>query len=400
MSVRPWLVFIVLSCVTPPALAQQPPSAPQTVPPFVLQSDDGDNRVQVAGLAQLDGRFADERVLDTFLIRRARISLQGRLARVFEFFVQPEFAAGAPSLFDAYLDIRFSNAFRVRAGKAKVPFGLERLHSAANLLFVERAFPTALVPNRDVGLQLLGDVAAGAVTYGVSLTNGVADGASADLDTNEGKDVAARVLVRPLARNTGHVLTGLSAGVAASAGDQPATPPVFRTSAQQTFFSYVNGTTASGRRTRVSPQVSYYAGAFGGFAEYVRSRGQLTLGTTSAEVDHSAWQVAASWVLTGESASDRGVRPQRNFDPERGGVGAIQMTARYSAIELASDAAAASFVAPGASRRAEMFTVGLNWYVNPYVRWIANVERTVFAGTESAVRPAEKALLFRGQLAF
>ncbi|HVH27644.1 MAG TPA: hypothetical protein VM818_12830 [Vicinamibacterales bacterium] len=46
-------------------------------------------------------------------------------------------------------------------GKGKTPFGLERLHSASSLLFVDRAAPTALVPNRGLGIQVLGDISGG-----------------------------------------------------------------------------------------------------------------------------------------------------------------------------------------------------------------------------------------------
>jgi phosphate-selective porin OprO/OprP len=400
MSVRPSLVFVLLMLVATRAAAQQATPAPQAVPPFVVQSDDGDNRLQVAGLAQMDGRFANEDVLDTFLMRRLRISLQGRVARVFEFYLNPDFAGGVLTLFDGYVDTRFSDAFRVRVGKAKVPFGLERLQSAANLIFVERGFPTALLPNRDVGIQLLGDVAGGIVSYGASLTNGTADGGSGDVDTNEGKDVAGRVIVRPWVRTPANPLSGVAVGIAASAGDQPSTLAVLRTSTQQTFFSYAAGTAGVDRRTRLSPQGAYYFGPFGGFAEYVRSTGDVRRGTTTGELTHTAWQVAGSWVMTGEAASERGVRPRNPFDPSRGTWGALQLAARYSALHVDADAVSLGFAAAGASTDAANVAVSLNWYLNPFVRWLVTGERTVFDGEADGPRPAENALLFRAQLAF
>ena len=90
-------------------------------------------------------------------------------------------------------DTVFAPAFRVRAGKGRTPFGFERLHSASNMLFIERAFPTALVPNRDIGVQVLGDVSDGLVSYLAGVMNGVADGGSADVDNNDGKDVSGQV---------------------------------------------------------------------------------------------------------------------------------------------------------------------------------------------------------------
>jgi phosphate-selective porin OprO/OprP len=288
----------------------------------------------------------------------------------------------------------------VRIGKAKTPFGLERLQSASALLFVERGFPTALVPNRDLGIQVFGDVAQGVVSYAASLTNGVADGGSADIDTNEGKDAAARLMLRPLARNAQNPLSGLAVGIAGSTGDQPLALPVIRTAAQQVFFSYAPGTTGAGRRVRVSPQGSFYVGPFGAFAEYVTSTGDVQRLDVAREIEARAWQIAASWVLTGEPATDRGVRPRRNFDPQRGGPGAVQVAVRYHVLRLDEDVVTFGLAAAGASREAEAVGVGVNWYLNPFVKWAVNVDRTVFDGDADGPRRAENALLFRGQLAF
>ena len=46
---------------------------------------------------------------------------------------------------------------KFRFGKFKPPVGLERLVSDSDMLFVERALPTDLVPNRDVGVQVYGE---------------------------------------------------------------------------------------------------------------------------------------------------------------------------------------------------------------------------------------------------
>ena len=61
------------------------------------------------------------------------------------------------------------------AGKFKVPVGLERLQSATDIRFIERAFPTSLVPNRDLGLSFGGDAAGGVVNYSFGYFNGVSD---------------------------------------------------------------------------------------------------------------------------------------------------------------------------------------------------------------------------------
>ncbi len=373
---------------------------------FIVQSDNGDFRLQIGLLVHVDARVAidDETsaVTNTFLIRRLRPNFRVRLHDRFELYFNPDFAGGTLAVQDAYLDTRFSNAFRLRIGKSKTPFGLERLQSSSNSLFFERALPTALVPNRDVGIQVLGDVAGGVASYGVALLNGVTDGGSVDSDLNDSKDVAARVVVKPFARQGSSPLVGLSIGIAGSTGTSTGAAglPSFRTaSVQQTFFTYA-GASADGRRTRVSPQASYYYKRFGGFGEYVRTEVPILEGGRRAEIGHEAWQVAASWVLTGENATEGALRPRSNFNFGGGQLGALQLAARYHTLEVDEVAIIQGFAAPGASRKAEAWTVGLNWFLSPNLKYVFNYERTVFDGDAEGPRKAEDAFVFRSQVNF
>lgn len=374
--------------------------------PFVLQSADGDYRIQFGALVQFDGRFTDAsaETVDTFLVRRARVPIQGRIARWVEFLINPDFANNSVDIRDAYVDTRFSDAFRLRVGKARAPFGLERLQSPGHTLFAERGLPTALVPDRDTGVQVHGALGGEFLGYAVALTNGVTDGGSADADANDGKDVTGRVVVRPFAGGSPRV-SGLGIAVAASRGEQPQTLPRFRTSAKQVFFAFAGGGAHGvGTRVRYSPQIFMYSGPFGAFAEYVRSTGDVQrdggAGLVRGEIAATAWQVAASWVLTGEDATDRGVRPRTDFAPDGGGRGALQIAARYHELRVGQNALVLGVASAGASRTAQAWTVGANWYLNAWLKWMLNVERTVFDEDPSGPRPAENAVLFRGQLMF
>ena len=378
---------------------------------FFIQSGDGDYRLQFGVLLHADGRFAlgevpdSIAVRDMFLIRRARTSVRGRLARRFEFALNPDFAGGILVVQDAYLDTLFSPAFRIRVGKSKTPFGLERLQAVSAMLFFERGLPSAIVPNRDVGVQVMGELSGGVISYTAGVLNGVTDGASAaaDTDTNDGKDLAGRVAVRPFARDRASSLRGLVLAVAGTWGTQGGTSalPTFRTAdLQQPFFSY-SGAAADGGRTRFSPQVSYYHKAFAALGEYVQSELRVRKGDVLADVDHDAWQVAASWVLTGEAATDAspGVRPRANFDFGAGHLGAFQIAARYHVLTVDEEAFALNLASAGSSEKAEAFTVGLNWYLTPNVRYVVNYERTVFDDGRDGARLPENALVFRMQLA-
>ena len=397
---------------TDSASAQASQDVPPSPPPstagwrdgFALQSDNGDYRLQLNVLLQADERFAlddpHNDVINTFAFRRLRPILQGRVANVFDFYFNPDFAGGAVTVRDAYVDTRFSSAVRVRVGKSKQPFGLERLHSAAFLTFVERALPTTVAPDRDLGLQILGDLSGGVVSYQAGLFNGVAVGESADADTNDGKDVVTRVVLRPFVQRADHPLAGLGLALAASTGQQPAVLPSCRTSGQQRFFAYDRSAVGDGARHRVSPQFFYYYKSVGAFGEYVRSEGAVANGRGSEDIRHQSVMIAGSVVVTGEAASDRGVRPRRVFDADRRTWGALEIAARYHALTVGPSAVALGFAAPGSSRDARAVTLGANWYLNPQIKWVLNLEGTTFDGDPHGARHAETTILIRHQLAF
>ena len=402
-------VVAVLLAAGPASAQSQQPGTPSTPVAgwkdgFVLESDDGSYRLQFGVLLQADGRFVTSDTeggyVNTFAFRRIRPILQGRVARMFDFSLVPDFSGGAVAVRSAYVETRFSPALRVRVGKDKTPFGLERLQSASALLFVERALPTAVAPDRDIGVQVLGDLAGGTISYAGGVFNGVADGASADADTNDGKDVVGRLVVRPFATKSKHPAAGLGVAIAGSGGRQPAALPSFRTSSQQLLFSYASNAAGVGNRYRVSPQVFYYFKRFAGFGEYIRSTGNVQRLGVRDSIAHTAWQVAGSFVLTGEAATDRGVRPDHPFEPEKHTWGALQLAARYHVLTLDRTAFLLGFAAPGASTQAKSFAVGANWYLNRLIKWVVDYERTEFEGDPSAPRRTEQAILFRQQIAF
>lgn len=382
---------------------------------FNLKSADGNFQLKLRGYVHFDGRFFqsdDQRPgTDTFTLRRVRPILEGTVYKIFDFRIMPDFGGGQTVLQDAYLEARFNPAFRVRAGKLKPPVGLERLQSGTDLLFVERAFPTNLVPNRDLGIQLGGDVAGGVANWAVGVFNGVPDGGSADGDTNDDKDYAARVFFQPFIAGSGP-FKNLGFGVAGSTGEQSGTLaapglPAFRTPGQQTFFSYrtdgtaANTVIAGGDRTRFSPQGYFYSGLFGLLAEHVTSKQAVRRGTDSRDLEHKAWQVAASWVLTGGEPSFRSVNPKKAFDPAAGTWGVFEIAARYHKQELDGETFPTFASITSSATAAEAWAVGFNWYFNRNLRLLFDYETTSFeGGATSGDREDEKIFFSRFQIAF
>ena len=406
---------------TPPASA--PSTAGQSSPPqggapatppftagwndgFALQTANGDFRLLFGVIVQTDGRFAVDDPLpitNTFILRKVRPTLSGRVGRYFDFKVMPDLGSGASTVQDAYFDIRFSPKFRIRTGKDKSPVGYELLVGDAFLLFPERSLASSLVPNRDIGVQVQGDLAGGKLFYAGGIINGVPDGSSTttEVDTNSDKDVAGRIVVQPFrsATQPDRALNGLGFQLGGSTGQQTGALPSFRTSVGQTYFSYATTSTANGVRNRVTPALFYYYKAFGAFGEYMRSTQPVEKAGTRTDVTNTAWDVTASFVLTGETGADRGVRPRAPFDPAAGTWGALQLVARYAQLSIDEDVFVVDLASATASQKANSFTIGANWYPASFIKYYATFERTKFSGG-SASRPAENVILFRAQLAF
>jgi len=323
----------------------------------------------------------------------------------------PDFGNGQVVLYDAYVEAKPTAALNLRVGKFKPPIGLERLQSATDVRFVERGLPTSLVPNRDVGVQLFGDLVGSRVQYQLGAFDGAPDAAIADGDASTGKDVVGRVFFRPFATISAAPDVGL--GVAASSGTERGTLtatalPSYKTTGQLPLFRYradgtaANTVIAEGRRTRVSPQGYLYAGPVGVLAEYVRSTQHVRRATTVGALTTQAWQVSGGWVLTGEHESYTGITPDHPLDGgSTSGFGALELVARYGVLTTDPDAFP-TFADPATQpRRARAAGVGLNWRLTRGIVFETNYERTRLDGpTVATARSTEHAVLTRLQVGF
>ncbi len=112
--------------------------------------------------------------------------------------------------------------------------------------------------------------------------------------------------------------------------------------------------------------------------------------------------MAASVALTGENASYKGLIPSSPFDPSKGTWGAFEIAGRYNEIDFDSDSFPTFASSTASAGRAQGWTVGLNWYLNRYVRVMANFDHTWFNGgaPDGRDRPSEDTILTRLQLSY
>jgi phosphate-selective porin OprO and OprP len=381
---------------------------------FSLKSADGKYVLKLRGYTQADARFVpgDDAgaFTNSFLLRRARPIIEASVGRYFEFRIMPDFAQGQTVLFDAYWEGKFDPAFTVRAGKFKSPISLERLRSATDLTFAERGFPSNLAPNRDIGLQIAGDISDGLLSYQAGIFDGAADLGNVDADLSDSKDLVARVFVQPFRRGA---LQGSGFGIAGSTGNEQGSAaatglPGYRTPSQQAFFRYRTSTTtpdgpalAAGRRARLYPQAFLALGSLGVLGEYVLSRQDVVVAGTTARLEHHAWQASGSYFLTGEKAGFRSPSPRTPFDLKAGTFGALELAARYGEIDIDEDAFPIFADPASSASKAKGVGLGVNWYLNKAIKVLVNYEHTTFAGgAATGDRPAEDFVVTRFQHSF
>jgi len=393
---------------------------------FGISSPDKDFIFRAGGYVQVDSRFYFGDNIpnnDTFLIRRMRPLIEGTVFRDYDYRVLLDIASHSSTTpaNDAFLQDAFVNAhywpqFQIQAGKFKPPIGYEHLVSDANLLLLERAYPSELVPNREVGFQLHGQFLTNQVAYQVGVFNGVFDGGSEDYDVaDDYKDFFGRLTAQPFKFSDNQFIKGFGLGAGASIGNQRGPLASYVTTAQEKFFSYASGSgatnspnvVADGRHWRVAPEVQYTFKSFGIFGEYALSSQvlQRTAGPDISEITaaNQAWNVTASYILTGEPNTLRGVAPENPLTLHNRGWGSFEVVARVTELRVDDDVFPL-YAAPNSARSALSFGGGLNWYLNRNIKLNFDYEQTRFQGGSqtpgTVTAKDEKAFMTRVQFGF
>jgi phosphate-selective porin OprO and OprP len=399
------------------SVAVQPFStAAQSKPPVAARRDglwfstpDGSTHLQVHGYAQADDRMFSDNIhgegLDTFLFRRIRPLFEGTLFNAVDFRFMPDFGQNNPQIQEAFLELKSLKFAKLRVGKFKEPIGLEVLRSDRDLTFAERSLASDLVPLRYIGAQLSGDVLSNSISYAAGYFNGSSDGSNGVFTQwAHGNEAAARVFFHPFATTGVSALRQFGLGVAGSAGHQSGAIAALKTVGQTTFFKYSSSATANGQHNRLVPQAYYYAGPFGVLGEYAISSQDVLNKSITRRVRNEAWQVAASVMLTGQKNGYSGVRP-RNASEHAGGfrrLGALELAARFSQLRIDGDAFPLFANSATAAQAAKEQAIGVNWYLNRYIKLESDYEHTGFRMASSSVTPlhSENVLMNRIQFAF
>ncbi len=377
-----------------------------------IVSADTNFAMNLRGYVQLDSRSFFQNAapgVDGFLLRRVHPIISGTVLHDFSYQFMAEFGGSSPSIYDAYVNYHPRPDLQLEAGRFKTPLGLEWLQPATLLPFNERSLATDLVPLRDLGVELHGDLFEGRVNYAAGIFNSVADGANAaNSNFDNDQEFIGRIFLHPFIKAAVTALRGFGFGAGGSYGSQSSASALtsgYKTDGQQKFFSYAGGAAGNGAHWRFSPQACYYWGPFNLSGEYVVSDQEVKLAATpgtTADLQNNAWDVSAGWVLTGENASDKGVTPGHPFTLQHGGWGAWQIVARCEGLEVDNHAFPTFASSATSASAARAWSLGLNWWLNRNVRIMCSFSRTTFTGgaTGPVTKKPEEVLFTRIQLAF
>ena len=414
---RPLMIAIVIAFFAIPAAAQNKGKRGfvwDDRPTIVFGED---VNIAVTGRALVEWRWFDPDIgEDLFALRAARIGLKGDLTKHIDWEIEREIGAGNleedqsriefGDWKDVFVRWRTFDAARVKAGRFKMPFGLEQNTGVSELDFAYRALGSrTTAPGRDTGVMVSGEL--GRLVYEAGVFDDDGDNAESseiqfvqegqDLE-NVGPSFAVRIagdLFRAIP-GSGR-LRSANVGIAYTNSDVPEGLNSLRGESfwgTENFFERVY---VKGRRQRLGAQFDWSPGPTSIKAEWMQSREQRNEQSNRNE-DLSdfiadAWYVAGTWFVTGEDKDDN-VNPKRPL--LKGGPGAIELAVRYERLGFESASKqGTSFTNPRAEFQTpnsdSVFTFGVNWITTRWTRVIVNAihedfedaNRTPIPGTTS-----------------
>ncbi len=316
-------------------------------------------------------------------LRRARLALEATLYRNWQLKLEYDFAGAGEvddGLRDAYLryGLMAGLPFSFTVGQFKEYLGLESITSSNDISFIERALPS----------RTFNDIAGGAdgrrLGVGVNTRGndlwtasaGVfgrnAAGETGEDDQSDPITFVGRLTLSPIHTENRAVHLGF-AGSWLNPDDNDTVRFRQRPEARIGADRLVDtGDLAAADVARYGAEAAGVYGPFSLQGEYLRADTSGIGG--SPDFDFDGWYVMGSWILTGESRryefeEAKFKNPKPNGIVGKGGIGAWEVLARYSSLDLSDESADGG--------EEDNFTFGVNWYPTPNFKFMANYVRVL-----------------------
>jgi phosphate-selective porin OprO/OprP len=359
-----------------------------------IDSADGNFKLEFGGRALLDYRAyqSDAAPPSTFLLRRARLKVEGTLFEHFEYEVETELTDSETALRDGYVKINFHPGIQFKIGQFKIPFSQEELISTKWLEFMENASLNNLVPGRSPGFQIQGELFDGVLAYQTGLFNGLG---KLSTNTSNVPELYVRSRLTPFRSND--LLNGFSFGGALGRGRHEGGESVTGETSSRSFV-FFEPVPINGKVERYNAEFAWLHRNWSLRGEYdqsVQAREGLGFGGNDLpDVVGRGLYFAGSYYLTGEEKIEDDIYPLSPFMFEGRGIGAWELAFRYENISIDDGID---------SNRHQAYTLAVNWWMTRFLRVSSNFIVELFDDPERIHDTDDKnnlALLTRVQVIF
>ncbi len=353
-----------------------------------FKSQDGNFKLKIGGRIMNDWAWMTEnktlekesgigKLVDGTEFRRARLYIAGSIYGNIGFKAQYDYEDGVADFKDVYIELKkIPYLGNLRVGHFKEPFSLEELTSSKYITFMERNLTDdPFAPGRNTGFMFHNHMLDKRVTWAAGIfrnTDAFGDSDITD-SSNEGDySFTGRLTGLPWYEENGRKL--LHVGLGYSWQNAESNSVTFETKpdinlAPDFLDTGDSLTDITDYYNLLGPELALVYGPFSLQAEYSYVDVDLKR-TTDSDPDFSGFYVYGSYFITGENRSYKTtngtfsrVKP-RSFFKWGESLGAIELAARYSELDLSDEA-----VDTG---RLDTITLGVNWYLNPNTRIMLN----------------------------
>ena len=345
-------------------LATQPPEVEVTTKGGLrVRTTDGEFETRLRGRLMIDAADykGDPEMGDGTNIRRARLAWTGRMYRDWGFQLDYDFADGG-KLRDSFVSYLGFEDTRLRMGLMEIPFQLQYRSSSSNSQLIERSLLGAFGGDRYIGV--MADTKKQHWTAAAGLFGETATRQNPIVD--EGWGVGARFTVAPINNEKDKLLHFGIASMYRNVEDvgviEFSDEPEARVAGNNIVDTGEIFNTDS--FTRYGAEWAMINGRLSAQSEYVLT----TVERSSADdLQFSGWHFQTGFFLTDDSLNyQRGDfgSPSPNKRLGDGGIGAWELTLRYSSLDLNDKLIDGGEI--------QNITYGVNWYPVPMLRFSAN----------------------------
>jgi phosphate-selective porin len=392
-----------------------------------FRSKDKNFEAHVGGRIVLHGRTIFDRpddntaplrsVPDSLFFREAYLEADAKIYKEFGVKVQADFRTGTinqttgagaspiqGTLRDGYISWKRWNEFNVRLGQFYEPISQEDQTSFRFTDFAERSVMNRLLTGREVGVEFRGTIDEGFLSYRLMLANGntvINDQGRSVVDREDEKQIAGRIMVKPLLHSGSPWLAGLELGLGGSIEDvDNLAVTAFDLTTTELSVLYLDSTgggTFDGRRTRLMPQLSWTLGPVLLRGEYLVRSDELDDTFPDDELESKGWYAYATWLVTGEAK-----KPETRVTPA-GDWGALELAVRFSRVEIDNAFDNGLAAAVGNTEKVTSVTAGVNWWIKSNIRLTLNIVREKYEDElqfESRDEDTLLGLILRAQIDF